>query len=292
LSTIYYCTVQNSVNITSLDAAQVDNITGTHLTGKNNDNVEGIYVPQGQVHYFPRGLNTIFRNLKGIYIQNTGLKEIHQRDLKYFPKLMVLDLISSNLEIIEENLFEFNPDLEQIYLQSNKITHIDPNVFDNLIKVKTLNLLENTCINTQAYNNPTGVQNVIKTAKAQCTNSDYLNLEQKVKILEIESKKLNSENFKQKLDNLVNEIKNSRFSNFFQEILHGLNATAIIKETISKVNDVNDKLVVQDSKISGIDKKMTNINDTITTINNNYQDLKTRFINLMNTLKSVFNTAN
>jgi len=169
LGKIYECIVQNVVNITSLDAAQVDSISGQHLTGYNNDNVEAIDVYQkGQVHYFPRGLNKIFKNLKGISIGGTGLKEIHQSDLKDFPKLKNLFLYENDLEIIEENLFKFNPNLEFIDLSSNKISHIDPNVFDKLTKLKTLDLKSNTCINMSIEYNRTAIQRVIKKAKEQC----------------------------------------------------------------------------------------------------------------------------
>jgi len=288
MSPIYECEVQNFVSITSPDEAQIDNITGTHKAGYNNDNVEHIYVGQGEVHYFPRGLNNFFKNFNGIYIYTTGLKEIHQNDLKDFPKLTGLILFSNNLEILEENLFEFNPKLELIDLSSNQISHIDPNVFDKLTNLNTLYLGGNTCINMEAVRDPTEVQNIINTAKYQCTNSDYSNLEQKVKNFRNELKNLNSADLKIKLDNLKNEIKNSRFSNFFQE----LNATVIMNDTNSTCNDVNDKLIAQDLKISGFETKLTNISDSVTTINKNNEDLKTKFTNLMIALKNVFNTAN
>ncbi|XP_070501454.1 uncharacterized protein [Chironomus tepperi] len=225
LGTIYYCDVQNLVTITSLDAAQIDSVIGTHLAGYNNDNVEAFYVrSKGQIHFFPRGLNKIFKNLKGIQIYNTGLEEIHQSDLKHFPNLKHLNLYANNLEILEKDLFEFNPDLEYIYLSSNKISHIDSNVFDKLTKLKTLTLRSNPCIDMDASNNSTAVQNVIKTAKNQCTNSEYSNLEQKVKDLEAESSALSSEQLKEKLEKLENEVKNSKFPNFFQSKLQGIRA--------------------------------------------------------------------
>ena len=230
LGTLYQCGVQNSVSITSLDAAQVDYICGEHLAGYNNDNVEAFDLFKGQIHYFPRGLNKFFKNLKGIQIYSTGLKEVHQSDLKDLPKLMNLHLHTSNLEILEKNLFEFNPNLDYIYLNSNKISHIDPNVFDKLIKLKSLYLDSNTCINMHTWNNPSEVQKIVKTARVQCTNSDYSNLDQKVKNLEIESKNLNSENLREKLEKLENEIKNSKFYNFFQQKLQDLKADQVKKE--------------------------------------------------------------
>jgi len=217
LKAIYYCSVQNVVSISSVDAAQIDDISGTHKAGYNNDNVEYINVyDKGQIHHFPKGINKFFKNLKGICIGRNGLKEVHH---SYY----------NQLEILEENLFEFNPNLEEIHLNSNKISHINPNVLDKLTKLKTLHLDSNTCINMIASNNPTEFQKIIKAAKDQCINSDYLNLAQKVKNIKIESKNLNSENFKEKLENLENEIKNSKFPNFFQEILQDLKSAQIKK---------------------------------------------------------------
>jgi len=260
LGTIYYCSIQNAVNITSLDATQVDSISGSHQAGYNNDNVEAIQVTQGQIHYFPRGLNKLFKNLKGISFHKTGLKEVHQSDLKDFPKMMNLYLYSSDLEVIEENLFEFNPNLEYIYLIRNKITHIDPTVFNNLTKLKTLFLNSNTCINKAASNNPTEVQNIIKTAKAQCISSDYSNLKQKVKTLEIESKSLNSENFKEKLEKLAIEIKNSKFPNTFYHTLQELKATQTKKAQETITTEFPKEPEVSLSEIfSAIKSKVDNI---------------------------------
>ena len=267
LGTLYYCNIVNAVSITSPDAAQIDSISGTHQFGRDNDNVEAFNVEnKGQINYFPRGLNKFFKNLKAIQIYNNVLKEIHQRDLKDFPKLMGLSLRTNNLEILEENLFEFNPNLEFIDLWSNKITHIDPHVFSNLIKLHSLFVFQNPCISMYITDNSTAIQNIIRAAQLQCTNLVYSNLEQQVKYLEFESNFLNSENLKENLENLENLIKNSKFSNFFRENLKIFNAELIKKVTIFTINDANDKLMVQDSKISRIEEKLEQI---IELFNNN-----------------------
>jgi len=293
---IYYCDVQNAVNITSLDAAQVDDISGAHWTGYNNGNVEGFHVyERGQIHYFPRGLNEFFKNIKGIYIGKTGLKELHQSDLKHFPKLITLASLSSDLEILEENLFEFNPNLDYIDLGINKITHIDPNVFDKLTKLNTLYLWSNTCINMFALKNQTEVQNVIKTAKAQCINSDYSNMEQKVKNLEIESKNLNSENFKIEIENLENLIKNSKFPNFFQENLKYLKSALIEKKKLEFFNIISaitknssfEMCSALESKFNNVKKNVKDL-AAITSIQTDYT--KAEFAALRDNL-AVFKTA-
>ncbi|KAL7023592.1 hypothetical protein ACKWTF_012697 [Chironomus riparius] len=179
---IYVCHLMSIVNMTSPDAAQVDGISGLHHAGFNNDDV-GVFHNFGRatMHYFPSGLDKMFKNLRAIQIMNSGLKKVHVSDLKPFHNLVDLCLFSNELEVLEENLFEFNPNLEYINLNANKITYIDPNVFDKLTKLRILSLAINPCIDMYS-NSPTGVQNIIKTAKLQCTNSDYLNYKQKVNI--------------------------------------------------------------------------------------------------------------
>jgi len=203
----YVCEVQNSINITSLDDAVVDGISGEHLSGYDNDDVVAfIAFEEGQMHYFPRGLDKFFKNLKEIYILNTGLKEIHQSDLKPFPKLENLYLSENQLEKIEENLFEFNPNLKVIDLTSNRISYIHPNVFDKLTKLTELYIYGNNCYD------PTELQNIISTTKVQCSNP---NLEEKVNNVEIQSKNSNSNNLKKffKISEFRSRIKINKNKN-------------------------------------------------------------------------------
>lgn len=217
LGTIYRCNVKNSVNITSLGEAEIDNVSEEHQPGYNNDNVVAFSINNnGQLHFFPRGLQTFFKNLKGIQIAKVGLKEIHQSDLKPFPDLVNLHMWSGNLEILEKNLFEFNPKLEFITLYDQKISYIHPNMFDKLTKLRSLDLQLNACIKLST-SNITDVHDVIRAAKAQCTNLDYLNLEQKVKILEIESKILNS-----RLDILEEKVRTDKIEKKIENIVEKL----------------------------------------------------------------------
>jgi len=302
LGTVYHCYIQNSVSITSLDAAQVDSISGAHKAGYNNDNVDALSFVKGQIYYVPRGITKFFKNLIGLQFTSTGLKEIHHSDLKDFPKLLNLVLHTSNLEILEKNLFEFNPSLEWIYLDFNKISHIDPNVFNKLGKLKALYLFSNSCINMRA-DNPTEINNVIRTAQTQCKNSDYSNLEQQVKFLEIESIFLNSENLKEKLEELENEIKSSKFSNTFHRRLQDLKAAQTKKaqdeatttteapkfETCSalglKVEEIGanmNDLISGSKSLNKTDQKVTEMDEKISKLN---KDMST-------TLKDIESTNN
>lgn len=120
----YYCDVKNDPSIKTRESATITSITGTQGIGKSNFDVDGFYVWSKTCHYFPRGLKSFSRNLKVIQIMACKLKEIHQEDLKPFPKLTELMLNYNSLEVLENGLLDFNPNLEYIDFDGNKIFHI------------------------------------------------------------------------------------------------------------------------------------------------------------------------
>ena len=103
-----------------------------------------------------------------IRIAEGRIKEIHQSDLKPFPKLEYLDLDDNDIEIIEEGLFAFNPELIMIIFSENKISQIHANVFDHFTKLTYLRLNKNQCIDMTTANEGTSIQEIIQEVKAKC----------------------------------------------------------------------------------------------------------------------------
>lgn len=66
LDWIYYCSVSNSVNITSLQDAYVISTTGTLPYRSTNCDIEGFSVKNKIVRYFPQGLQKFLPRIKGI----------------------------------------------------------------------------------------------------------------------------------------------------------------------------------------------------------------------------------
>jgi len=312
---LYTCYVTKGITITSLDTAYVNSTTGSHQSGHNNDNVNYIYIPSGStISYFPRRLDAIFRNLKCIRFDNVGLKEIHQSDLKPFPKLieLLVEVSRNQIEILEEGLFDFNPDLEYIYLYQNKITHIDPNVFDSLTKLRHLELQSNTCINKYAYDR-TSVQNLINELKTMCNNSDYSILDQKLKFLESESKSLNSNDFKVELENLESKINASKFINFYQTKLQNLkvilnekspevkncstlkvkflNFITNLKSLTAQVSNEIENVSEESNNEATINLQCMSLNDSFLNINNNVEKVDEKIVNLNENILNVNQTV-
>ena len=126
LHKIYYCLVQNPVSINSREASTITSVSGSHISGKSNDDVFAVDIKRKTVNYFPKGIEKIFKNLQGISISNSGLQEITQSDLSVFPELVNLILTQNNIQVLEQGLFDINPKLTYINLNWNKISQIHP----------------------------------------------------------------------------------------------------------------------------------------------------------------------
>jgi len=215
-SSVYCCNVKNNLNIDTPEKVQIDNISGVHKSGKTNN--DEIYLQiSNNVQYFPRGFEKFYTNLIGMLFLSANLKEIHQEDLKPFPKLEYFQIHSFSFEIVEQGLFDFNPNLEVIIFESCKIFHIHPTVFDNLSKLTSLLLSGNPCISKNSYGNKSSVIEVINSAKSTCVSEVYTNLDSKLTSIEAASTNLNYEKFQtfsQNLKNFETEFKSSKFVGF------------------------------------------------------------------------------
>jgi len=213
----YNCKVNNDLYILSSNSTQVDSVKGIHPTGHSNDDEIYFYARDKTINYFPSGLEKFFPNLKGIVISHSGLKEVHQSDLQPHSKLTYLSLPYNEIQIIDDDLFDSNLDMEMIFLQENQIFFIGSTTFDNLPGLVTLNLKENTCINKETKYNREAVMDIIKNVKNQCDNQEISRLERMLETIENISKNLKIEtyiNFKEKLENFEIILEMSNFSNY------------------------------------------------------------------------------
>jgi Leucine-rich repeat (LRR) protein len=145
----------------------VTSTNGSHNLSLSHADVLGFHSWNKTINFMPRGLIDVFPNLILIDIGTAGMKEIHQSDLKDFPRLKDLYLFNNDITTIEQDLFKFNTELELIELGHNKITQIYPTVFDHLSQLSRLWLWSNECINHHAFNR-SAVESLIKRVKQKC----------------------------------------------------------------------------------------------------------------------------
>ncbi|XP_037042002.1 uncharacterized protein LOC119078538 [Bradysia coprophila] len=164
IGTIYECECKESIKAPERNTV-VSNVTGMHVPSANNSNVQGIHIFGAS--YLPTGIEKFFPNLIGLSVEQ-HLKEITKNDLEPFPNLKHVWLARNQLEVIEEDLFVYNPDLVYISLRQNFIKEIDSNVFDHLDRLSILELDRNECLNDNAIGRYAVVQ-LIKQVKEKCT---------------------------------------------------------------------------------------------------------------------------
>jgi Leucine-rich repeat (LRR) protein len=199
---IYHCKTETAMTIKSPDNATITEVTGTHYYNKNGGLVQGFIIWNAgkNVQYFPRGLEKFFDNLKLIYVEHGGIKEIHQTDLKPFPELVSLSFEHNEIENIEDGLFEFNTKLKYIWFSYNKIMTVGSKVFDDLPNLVSLFFNVNPCIDMESDNNAEKVKEIVEYATENCDDPKYVELRKKILSLETDLKKANFEASKAVLD--------------------------------------------------------------------------------------------
>lgn len=188
--TIYSCELGNTIKILSEEII-INHATGQHKDSKGNKDVLGLKIENANIQFFPKGLENIFNDLKLIWIEKCNLKEIHQYELTLYSNLEYLFLGHNDIEILEEDLFKFHPNMKAISFWNCKIFHIHPNVFDNLLSLKELWLPKNGCIDMKT--NPNSVSAVIGEVKAKCQSPAYLKLKAEFDKLNQQAEELTSE---------------------------------------------------------------------------------------------------
>lgn len=168
------------MKVSSIDNPVI-HASGFHMTGRNNDNVQGLHGSSGNLQKFPRKVNKIFKNLIAIYFSSGQIRDLSSEDLKSFPELVELNLENNKIEVIEEGIFDLNPKLKGISFMSNKIFYISPNVFDHMTDLNFLQLDGNPCAFGATRADRNSVLNLISTVKSSCQSPTILRMERKLK---------------------------------------------------------------------------------------------------------------
>ncbi|KAL7013002.1 hypothetical protein ACKWTF_015141 [Chironomus riparius] len=166
IGSIYECEVASSLSVTQKDT-QIGYVGGYHSWGFGISNVQGFHVQGKTMHYLPKGIAKFFANLIGLSVSGCELKEITQDDLKVFTKLKHAFLIKNEIEVIEADLFKFNPSLIYVNLNDNQIKEVHPTAFNGLTSLKALLMNNNKCIDSNADDNDL-INKLIETMKDSC----------------------------------------------------------------------------------------------------------------------------
>ncbi|KAG5670181.1 hypothetical protein PVAND_000461 [Polypedilum vanderplanki] len=190
------CTITNGT-ISSKSDATVTSITGTYPSGTTSNSITVIDGRGVEIRYFPLGLTKFFPNIDVIFFEG-GLREIHKEDLQQFgSKLKRVYMSYNSIEMLEKNLFVYNPNIEYIYLDDNNIKYVDPDVLDSLNRLTNLGFSINYCYSGKVEYNRNGVLDLIDKLRYLCSTTDDENIR---KIIGLQS---NIENLNKQNSNLA-----------------------------------------------------------------------------------------
>lgn len=139
------------------------------------------------VHYIPNGLGSIFKNIKGLHITSSGIKKVTKENLQQFPHLIYLNFATNIIEYLTADLFEFNSEMRFVGFSQNRLVVIEPEVFNNLKHLNTIDLGGNTCIDKYAIS--TEIPDIKALIEKSCNYLLELRNEMKEKIENCEREK-------------------------------------------------------------------------------------------------------
>jgi hypothetical protein len=230
---------------------EIESVNGTHLlSALTNDDVKGIIFDRkksSHPSFFPLNIEYFFKNLNLIRFVNMHLKEIHSCDLKPFPKLKFLSLFGNDLQVIGKDLFQYNQQLEALWVAFNKmIRHIDTNVFDNLQELKFLdvrNYYDNTCDLGLWYTNITESKDAIKKVQSKMCYDEVIgrNYEESSSAYCQERDPLRKINFQiLKVKEHFEKVKNNLMSNNMDLIINDILEFRLKKD--KEIQELKDEI--------------------------------------------------
>lgn len=299
LGSVYTCKAKNNLNILSKDVALIKSASGSHLNLKQDINVWFFEADNKKIEYFPKGLEKIFLNLKGIHIKNGRLKELQKSDFFGYAELVHLQLEYNDIQYLEDGVFDYVPNISIIWFNNVNIVHIGEHVFEDLKNLKFLAFIQSTCgsVKTKEYQQYSA--NTLRTLKNNCFKQDFEEFSNKLKSLEEDAQEVKRDNFyifTLTLEKLEKEFKSSAFSylNSIKERFHILKF--ITPESIasqgscqaSKLEGLEAGLKV--AIINTLDNNLQNFQQTSCAIideriTNNNSDLERSFQDLIRKLK-------
>ncbi|KAG5679129.1 hypothetical protein PVAND_008721 [Polypedilum vanderplanki] len=173
IGSVYSC---DTTNIPSSSGITVTNVNGTHLSGKNNNDVTCVYINGKRTLLFvPRNFSNFFPNIKAILIWNTTIETLFGDEFDEFPKLEYFDFYYSNLTTISSKLFEKTPKMVCVWFGSNMIERVGHDLFTplNVTQLKIVSFHNNRCINRYVNNgNTTAIISLINELREKCPFDD------------------------------------------------------------------------------------------------------------------------
>ena len=230
----YRCYV---LSVSKVDETVITRISGTHIDGRSNSDVNVIDWQDNAVGFVPSNIDAFFPNIKSVQFFKTQLTSISANDLNQFPNLESLYMYFNNLNILEEDLLIGTPNLKLINFGYNPLQNISQNLIDGLDQLEEATFYDAGCLNFDAqtpaqfeelrrmfvtncpFNPPAATEIIPTTTENQCLNPCVDLIHENVEKLSIEDKVLRDNIAQLRLENeKLRENANERFADLERQL--------------------------------------------------------------------------
>jgi BTB/POZ domain len=165
----YYAAVVENTNISKKDKI-VKSISGNHLEGKSDEDVEYLCLRSQQINFLPITLNQIYFNLEFLHLTKCDLLEISSRDLRGLEKLKILSISHTSLTTLPSNLLMNMKNLERVFFNNNQLQYISPELisWEHSKMLKTVSLKGNITIDAWFPGKCSTLDKLKEAIKATC----------------------------------------------------------------------------------------------------------------------------
>ena len=124
----------------------IEKISGSHMGGKTNNDVEGFNFEKQDISLIPKNTADVFPNLKCLNFFESNLLTISATDLQPFPELLVFAVMSNKIVSVDGDLFTHNLKLRYIDFDLNQLENVGHNLLGHLNQLKIADFNRNPCI--------------------------------------------------------------------------------------------------------------------------------------------------
>lgn len=162
LDNISYC-YRDTLNLPSNEIITSVNGVATPTT------YHGLRLIHSKIPSFPKGLATLFPQLRAIHIWGCGLQSIQAADLAGLNNLESINLSFNAITVVSDDLLKFTPKVFYLNLADNKLTYVGSNLLKNFYSFKDIDLKDNKGIST-----PSDFENFKKRLQKKCSQKEYI----------------------------------------------------------------------------------------------------------------------
>lgn len=151
LGNIYHCEVTSS---SALAGHNITQVTGTHMIGRTNFDVQGIIFLNNCAHIntVPRNIREFFPNLIAISMSGCGIHSLNGDELQNYNNLLSFSIQNTvHFVHIPGNLFLNTRSLLSVNFNGNRIINVGQDLLTNLRHLQTAFFFSNVCINNGAW---------------------------------------------------------------------------------------------------------------------------------------------